>query len=233
MWSSATLKADGKNFVPRGHVYGATAVPLPGVGRGSARIISAPFEPANADGLHVIGIDLGQNGVRFRKHVTGLMRWFGSDIALDPRPLVVFGRDISIVSDADYRRWSAPSWIVDVPNALQNPHLAFSGIYEDSGWVSDDAELTLQSDASTQRVRVEGLLPRVGSDDFTTIATLFVDGVQRARTTISVGPFSIEAPVKIAPGKHVVRLTFSRGQRFPDPDDRIVGARVDAIGFPP
>lgn len=233
MWSSATLKADGKNFVPRGHVYGATEVPLAGIGRGSARIVSAPFEPANAHGEHLIGIDLGQDGVRFRKHLSGLMRWFGSDIAIDPRPLVVFGRDVSIVSDADYRRWSAPSWIVDMPHALEDPHLAFSGIYEDAGWVSDDAELTLQSDATTQRVRVEGLVPRVDSDDFATTATLSVDGVQRVRTKVPVGTFTLEAPVKLPPGKHLVRLTFSRGQRFPDPDDRIVGARVDAIGFPP
>jgi hypothetical protein len=196
-------------------------------------LVSPPFEPASVDGLDLVGLDLGEEGVRFRKHATGLMRWYGTNIALDPRPLVVFGRDVSLISDADYRRWTPPSWLVDVPAALDDPHLAYSGIYEDNGWTSDDAELTLSSDASTRRVRVEGLVPRVDSDGFTTTVALSVDGVLRLKRDLTIGTFALEAPLRLAPGKHKVRLTFSRAQRFPDPDNRLVGARIDAIGFPP
>ena len=233
LWASATLKSDGKNRVPHARVYGATSVPLAGVGRGSARLVSAPFEPASIDGLHLVGLDLGEEGVRFRKHATGLMRWYGTNIALDPRPLVVFGRDVSLISDADYRRWTPPSWIVDVPGALDDPHLAYSGMYEDNGWTSDDAELTLSSDVSSRRVRVEGLVPRVDSDGFTTTASLWVDGILRLKRNLTIGTFALEAPLRLAPGKHQVRLTFSHAQRFPDPDNRLVAARIDAIGFPP
>jgi hypothetical protein len=161
------------------------------------------------------------------------MRWFGTDIVLDPRKLVVFARDVSLISDDEYRGWKPPGWIMDLPQALQDPHLPYSGIYEDAGWTSDDAELTLSSDANTQRVRVEGLVPRVDSDDFSTTATLWVDGAARVTQTLKIGEFAIEAPVKLAPGKHAVRLSFSRAQRFPDPDNRLVAARIDAIGFPP
>ena len=233
LWASATLKADAKNLVPRGRVFGAQTVSLGGGGRGSARLVSEPFAPERRDGLSLVGLDLGEDGTLFRKPRTGLMRWFGSDIALDPRKLVVFARDLSLISDDDYRRWAPPSWIVDVPGALDDPHLAYSGIYEDAGWISEDAELTLSSDASTRRVRVEGLVPRVASDDFTTTAALAIDGVVRRRATLGVGTFALEAPVRLAPGKHRLTLTFSRAQRFPDPDNRLVAARLDAVGFPP
>ena len=233
LWSSATLKTDRKNLVPRGRVFGAGSVPLGGIGRGSARLVSEPFEPESTQGVALIGLDLGEDGVLFRKPRTGLMRWFGSDITIDPRKLVVFARDVSLISDEAFQRWNPPGWISDIPAALDDPHLAYSGIYEDAGWTSDDAELTLSSDRFTQRVRVEGLVPRVDSDDFTTTVELRVDGVLRAKSNVGIGTFAVEGPVKLAPGKHRVRLTFSRGQRFPDPDNRIVAARIDAIGFPP
>jgi hypothetical protein len=80
-------------------------------------------------------------------------------------------------------------------------------------------------------VRVEGEVPNLGRD-FETVATLSVDGVVRAKQKLGIGPFTLEAPVSVSPGNHAVRLTFSRAQRFPDPDNRVVGARIGGIGFP-
>jgi hypothetical protein len=233
VWASATLKGDGKNRVPHGRVFGAENVPLAGVGRGSARLVTEPFEPASVDGVSLIGLDLGEDGVRFRRHASGLMRWFGTDISVDPRPLVVFGRDISLISDADYRNWNPPGWVSDLPAALDDPHLEYSGIYEDDGWVSDDVELTLRSDAATHGVRVQGAIPDLGSAGFSTTATLSVDGREVLSKPLGVGAFVLQTQLSLEPGNHKIGLSFSKAQRFAQPDGRIVGAQVDAIGFPP
>jgi hypothetical protein len=234
MWITATLKGDGVNCIPPGTVLAARDVPLGGIGRGSARLISPPFIPRTVAGRSIFGVDLGVDGSKFDKRFTGLMRLYGSDIEIDPRRLVAFGRDISLVSDATYKTWNAPGWIVDVPAALHDPHLGYSGLYEDGGWSSQDAELTMQSTSATRRVRIEGMVPQIGTaSGFTTVASLSVDGKPLTAAKLGIGPFSLESAVALAPGKHAIRLHFSQTQRFPAPDDRLVAARIDAAGFPP
>jgi hypothetical protein len=159
-WASATLKSDGKNRVPHARVYGAKA------SRSQASAAARPDwsrkpsnRPRSTDCLAHRPGSRRRTACVFASTRPGLMNWFGTNIALDPRPLVVFGRDISLISDADYRSWTPPSWIVRPARGARRSALGYSGIYEDDGWVSDDAELTSRSDASTRRVRVEGLDP--------------------------------------------------------------------------
>jgi hypothetical protein len=235
MWLTSTLRSDGSNRVPHAVVIGTQTVSLGGIGRGSARLISPPFTPRTFAGRALFGVDMGEEGVEFKKHFTGLMRLYGSDIEIDPRRLVAFGRDISLVSEAGYERWQVPSWLADLPKNLHDPHLGYSGLYEDGGWCSQDAQLTLQSNAATHSVRVDGLVPQIegGSADFSTTVSLSVDGRVVATTRTGLGPFTLEARIAPKPGKHRVGLHFSANQRFPSPDDRLVSARLDAIGFPP
>ncbi len=234
LWTTASLKDDGRKLVPRASVFGATTVPIPSTGRGSSRLVSAPFSPRSIDGREYFGIDFGEDGQFFRKTFGGLMRLYGKDLRIDPRRLVVFGRDISVVSDADYQRWQVPDWIVDVPALLKDPHLVYSGIYEDNGWCSDNVVMTLRSDAQALRFRVDGLVPQVGPQSgFTTRLNVTIDGTPLADSLLHVGPFTLERAIALRPGKHEVRLTFTATQRFPPPDNRLVAARLDSIGFPP
>jgi hypothetical protein len=161
------------------------------------------------------------------------MNWFNRDIAIDPRELVVFGRDISLISDEDFRSWEPPSWITDLPTALENPQLVFSGIYEDGGWVSDASELNLRSQPGAKRLQIQGEIPRLGSDSFKTTATVSVDGTPVIVQKLGVGGFSLETSAPSVPGNHKIGITFSPAQHFQAPDGRIVGARIDQIGFPP
>jgi len=232
-WASATLKSEGRNKLPPATIYAAESVPLAGVGSGSERLVSEAFEPADVHGISVIGLDLGENGVHFRKPLSGLMNWFNRDIAIDPRELVVFGRDISLISDEDFRSWEPPSWITDLPTALENPQLVFSGIYEDGGWVSDASELNLRSQPGAKRLQIQGEIPRLGSDSFKTTATVSVDGTPVIVQKLGVGGFLLETSAPSVPGNHKIGITFSPAQHFQAPDGRIVGARIDQIGFPP
>ena len=67
-----------------------------------------------------------------RPGVTG--SW-GKSVALDPRSLTSYVRDVSLVTPAQYGRLRAPSAIRSIPADLANLNLEYSGIYED-GWVA-------------------------------------------------------------------------------------------------
>ena len=65
-----------------------------------------------------------------RPGVTG--SW-GKSVALDPRSLTSYVRDVSLVTPAQYDRLRAPSAIRSIPADLANLNLEYSGIYEVAG----------------------------------------------------------------------------------------------------
>ena len=77
---------------------------------------------------------MGQAGSSPERPRHGIDNLWGESIASDPRSLTSYVRDISLVSDAEYRQLRAPTLLEEFPSALGNADLEYSGIYED-GWV--------------------------------------------------------------------------------------------------
>jgi hypothetical protein len=227
---TATFTGDAANLLPPAHAIGAERVPFPVVGRGSARVFSAPFQPQQLDGSFYLAVDMGVDGQRFPSPRTGLMRLYGTQIPLDFRRLVGFARDISLVSEEQYSRLSAPGRVQRFPEDLTNRALEYSGLYED-GWLSEHSYFELSQPEDLDLLRVRGTVPRIGNTEFQCEAQLLLDGVRLADETLEPGDFVLEAKAPFRPGRRRVELRFSRYQHLPAPDRRPVAAKLHSLGF--
>ncbi|HET9393760.1 MAG TPA: hypothetical protein VFO29_09630 [Candidatus Rubrimentiphilum sp.] len=229
---SSTLAADGVNELPPVRVIGRNIASFHSVGRGSAQLISDPVEPRIIAGAAYVGIDMGIVGKRFARPRTGLMRLYGADIPFDPRVITVFGRNISAISEDDYRRWPAPSSIRNFPEDLLDPHIVFSGIYED-GWISAHSRVVFETKAASPYLILDGEVPRIAVDHFSTVITPVVDGHRLQGQGVQLGTFQRVWDTNLRPGKHVIELYFSKDQSLMIHDRRRVAARVTYWGLEP
>lgn len=225
---STTLKSD-ERFVPRAIAVGTRRVSFHAVGRGSARLLSDPIEPQVLGGNAYVGIDMGTFGSYFPNKRRGLMRMFGSDVLTDGRLVVGFVRDVSLVpTGAPLSRM--PQSIADFPRDLANPDLFYSGIYED-GWMSEDASAELTSAGTSGRLALDMIVPKVADDAFSASMTVSVDGAPIGTWPAPLGRSTVDVPFYGALGAHTILVHFSRSQRMPGADTRIVSARIAFLGF--
>ncbi len=206
--------------LPPAAVVGTERVLLAAVGRGSARLFSAPLTPRRVEGYPFLLLDLGVDGGQFSE--------------LDGRRIVAFTRAISLVSAEEHARLRPPSWVQAFPADLAHPDLEYSGIYED-GWASEAAYLWLSQPAGAGQVAVRGLVPQIDTPSFHTTLRLLVDGREVARRVLGCGPFEITAPVpsdRCPPaGRRKVELHFSAVQALPAGDGRPAAAQLFVVGF--
>ncbi len=239
---TSSYRADMENALPPAAAVGATREALGMIGRGSARVVSPPLKPQLIGGLPYVAIDMGEDGRQFPTPRTGLMNLYGRDVSTDRRKLVGFIRDVSVISEDEYKALQPPSrvgsfgrkWFEE--QDLLNPGLEYSGMYEDS-WVSGEAFFNLGQPAGAERLVVRGQVP-VGDDpDFELESELLLDGVVIARAPLRPGSFTLSgsAPYQAKGSAGVsarrVDVRFSRLQRLAAPDSRPVGARIFTIGF--
>ncbi len=226
-----TLKSDGENRLPPAVAVGSTRESFPLVGRGSARVFSPPLQPQLIDGRSYVAIDMGMDGQPFAYARSGLMRLYGTDVVLDARRLVGFGRDISSISEDQYQTLTPPTELDAFPSALWNPQLEYSGIYED-GWLSEEASFMLEQGTDTSTVHVHGSVPIVPNQPSGPVhLNVLVDGQPVAQQDVSPGDFDIRVVSPVSRGKHKVELQFGQLERLPAPDNRQVAAQLSVIGF--
>jgi SAM-dependent methyltransferase len=131
------------------------------------------------------------------------------------------------------RRRAAPTRLSHFPDDLGDADLRYAGIYDD-GWLDRAVRVTLTR-AAARVLRVQGTVPLLNEDGFTTTCTVDVGGVLQRDYRLSVGDF--EVTIDLAEGGElessdtVVTLTFSSDQRLPPPDDRSVTALLRSIAF--
>lgn len=226
---TATLNADGKNRIPPISVVGARRTAFEAAGRGAGRLISPPFSPRLVRGVPMLAVDMGTDGIRFKHRRTGLSALFGSQYELDPRLLVGFVRDISVISEAEYRSLRPPAAIARFPADLRNHALEFSGIYED-GWISEHAVAWLTAPNGARALTVRGTIPEIGDAAPSEIA-LRVDGFTRAAQPLLPGNFEIRSEERGDGRRHKVELIATRGLRLPGADHRVVAAHLTYAGF--
>lgn len=225
-----TAAGDGENRLPPADAIGDTRLRFPITGRGSARVFSPPIAPQIIDGRPYIAIDMGVEGDYINYAPRGLMRLWGRSVHLDRRKIVGFVRDVSLVSDAEYRAMRAPTILEHFPEDLIQPTLEYSGLYED-GYVGDRSFVSLSPPAGDAVLVAHGIVPRVNDSSFTTEAVMTVDGRELVRKVLPLGEFDLVAEVPNAPGRRKVELSFSRTQNLPGDDRRPVGAQLTRIGF--
>lgn len=224
-----TLAHDGENTLPPVAVVGTSRVPLRMVGRGSARVISEPLEPQQIAGTAYLALDLGMEGRAFPYERTGLMRLYGTDLALDSRLLVAFGRNISLISEIEYLRRAVPSSVA-LPGGLADTSLEYSGVYED-GWTSERAVFRLAPGIGQQRLQIKGMVPLIGNAKHQAVLTVRLDGRIVLTRTVGLGEFDVVAQVGDVQGPVRVDVTFDRLQTLPDGDGRPAAALLREVGF--
>jgi len=227
---TATLDADGSSSIPPISVIGTRRTAFAVAGRGAARLVSPPLTPRLVDGVPMIEIDMGTDGKPFREHRTGLLALFGAQYHLDPRRLVGFVRDISVISEDAYRRARPPSAIASFPAGLRDRDLEYSGFYED-GWVSNHAVARLTAPRGGRHaVVVRGSLPELAGVT-ESVVHVKLDGVDVVAQPILPGPFEVRANVRADGRPHQVVLTFEGTFRLPNGDDRLTAAQLSFVGY--
>lgn len=220
---SVTQKGDGDNKLPPAIVIGDGRIRLPLIGRGSARVFSDAIHPQIIEGRPYLMLDMGVDGTRFVDQMTG-------GITADPRFIVAFARNISLVSGDFYSSLTPPSNLKDFPSDLENPNLQYSGLYED-GWISEAAFVVLSQFNKTSPLVIRGQVPQISDPAFKTELTVMVDGQEVARKTLGVGDFEFFVKTPTVGIMRRIDLRFSNLQTLPLQDQRPVAALLHFVGF--
>jgi hypothetical protein len=231
---SRTSLGVGRTMLPqKAIVVGYEDYPLDFVGAGSARIFSKVIKPEYYEGEAYITVDFGDQPRVINKPKTGLMRWYGLDFALDDRRLIGFTRDISVMSDEEYRAMPRPTKISKFPrDLLVNKGLEYSGIYED-GWLGRDAYVKLGASHTGQVLYFKGYIPDIprfrqqGVD-----ATISINEKPTETVKLKAGNFTLTRLVKESSAITSIALHFSDAQVYDnDEDKRPMSAFVNEISI--
>ncbi len=228
--ASASLKADRQNKLPPAEAIGSSRVPLPLVGRGSARVYSPPFRPQVLGGRSYVALDLGVNGTRYPDRRPALSKLYGSHVSLDPREIVLLARNISLVSETGDARLNPPRQLDQFPQDLSDTGLEYSGLYED-GWVGEEATLRLTRPAGSASFVVRGIVPPQLNEQQT--IAIMIEGEPIARQALRAGgPFEVLGRVAAGDSGTVeIRLRFSKLWQPSSGDTRPVAALLQLVGF--
>ncbi len=124
-----------------------------------------------------------------------------------------------------------PTELARIPQDLENRKLELDGIYED-GWIAENAACSLEQPDKARFFTMRGMVPTVeGNSGFRTDLALSIDGQNTGHQQIGPGEFEFSAPIARGTGKRRVAITFREAQRLPAGDGRLVGARLEFIGF--
>jgi hypothetical protein len=222
---TSTLRHDGSNSIPAMAVVGATRMPLPLVGRGSARVFSQPVNYQVIDGARYLLLDAGEEGKRFRSKRSGLYGLYNGSVPLDPRLLTSYVRNISLVSATDYGKLRPPRALSSFPSDLANEDLEYSGIYED-GWVGEDSYAVLAGGPAADLVLNAAVPAGAGKH-----VDVLLDGRTIASVAAPPGSLSVRVPVPASGSPRRVELRFAATIKLERPDMRPAAAHLAFLGF--
>jgi hypothetical protein len=225
---STTFIHDGSNVLPPAGIVGKHRISLPLVGRGSARVFSPPFQAQTIDGQSYALLDMGQDGKLLLDHRPGLEGLWGRSIPVDPRYVASFVRDISLVTDAQYRRLHPPAVLSLFPKALANPDVEYSGIYED-GWAAEASYAVLAGGSEAELLLRAEVPPARGGQRL----QLLVNGLQIAARKVAPGHLELRLPVPSSRSPRRVELRWASAPKLPAPDGRPASALVRFLGIVP
>jgi len=224
-----------KTFMGRGHtawspgsqILGASPVPIAFPGNGAVNRIVGPIKPVFRDGAAYIAIDFRETPVQFPFQRSGLQSLYNTQVPLDSRKLVAYGRDISALSAAEVAALPRPTKLSRFPDDLLFAvGLEYSGIYED-GWLSPESEFVLGGGGPDAWIRVRGFVPELpGAPLGRGTMTVKLPGGE-VELPAAIGSFDWLLPVGAADGLARLGLSFSTGAPLRNKDDRPVGAKLE------
>ena len=127
---------------------------------------------------------------------------------------------------------SPPSRLSRFPSDLTNAKLEAAGIYEDA-WIEETGSATLQQPSGDKALTVRGMVPNLGNASFQTTVELRADNKIIGAKSVGPGDFQLSVPVPNGPAKRRITVAFSLVQQLPGGDGRMVGARLQFLGFEP
>ena len=219
---SRTSLGQGRSKLPaKAIVIGEEDYSLPFVGHGSARVVSPIIKPEVFEQQSYITIDFGEKAETIAKEKTGLMRLYGLKFNLDDRRLVGFTRDISLITDEQYRALEKPTRISEFPADLARyPGLEYSGLFED-GWMAEDAFFRMGASHPGQVFNFKGYVPdtpnfrRDGVD-----VTISLNGKPTEIVNVKSGEFSLSRLIRETAEVTSISLHFSTSEVYDDREDR-------------
>jgi len=161
------------------------------------------------------------------------MRWYGVDYALDDRRLVGFTRDISVLTDEQYRSVPRPTKISVFPgDLLNNKGLEYSGVYED-GWMGRDAYFKMGPSHTGQVLYFKGYIPDIPRFEKHGVdATISINEKPTEVVNLKSGKFTLTRLIKDASDITSISLHFSDAQVYDnDKDKREMSAYVNEISI--
>ena len=200
------------------------------VGSGAARVLSEPIFPLEMDEHYYISIDLHMEARQFRNERHGLLALYNSHLHLDPRWLVAFARNISLLTPLQASSLSTPDSILGFPAGMFQPGLLFSGICED-GWMAEAARVQLRSNNDSSSLEIRGQMPgrQNGERDALTFKTL-IDGSLASEKRLEPGDFEIRIPLHEA-GAHWIELRADHVRQLSEEDHRLASVLLKSIAI--
>ena len=231
---SRTSLGAGRTRLPlKAVVVGDDDYKLNFVGSGSARVVTSVIKPEYYEGQAYMMVDFGDYARVIDKPKTGLMRWYGLKFALDDRRLVGFTRDISVLTDDEYKALPRPTKISKFPDDLLNyKGLEYSGLYED-GWIGRDAYFKLGASHTGQVLYFKGYIPDIPRFSKEGIdATISINDHPTEVVNLKSGKFTLTRLIKDTSDITSISVHFSDAQVYDtDRDKREVSAFVDEISI--
>jgi len=227
-FTRAPIAADGE-ALPPAEVIGVNRSEVGFVGYGAARMLSGPITARTIDGRTYIAIDMGVAPQKMLTPRSGLANLYNSHLSLDPRAVVGWVRNISLLGPEEVAAMTPPAAIERFPTGLFHPRLLFSGLTED-GWMAEIARVRLAAD-DTHTVRVTGNVPNLSELASGLTIELTVDGRPVIRRTVKPGDFELQATLTEGTGPRWVELRADKSIRLSGPDTRRVSLLVKSIAL--
>jgi hypothetical protein len=217
-------------FVPPAIVYGTDRYTFDLEGVGAARVLSAPIVPREIQGRFYIAIDFGADERGFTAERHGLAALYNTELSNDPRRIVGFVRNISLLTPEQAAALDPPVALNSFPVDLGDPGLLFSGATED-GWIAKDAWFQLgaakASDVLLIGGEAPGFSPKLANAEF----DVFVDAQRVVHGRLGSGVLNLSVAIPPASGNRRIELRISDADRLPQPDGRFVSIRLTKLSL--
>jgi len=212
-------------------ISGVDSLPLGAVGSGAINLIVGPIKPVYLEGKAFVAIDFNQIPISLPTHRTWLKALYNSNINLDYRRLVGFGRDISALSSEEYESLDRPRGVVSFPKDIVNAKgLEYSGIYED-GWLSADSHFVLAAAEAKDHIRIKGFIPDLPEIADSLVLKISVNNAFTYSVNAKPGKFDWALPVPDKTAVTKLDIHFSAEALLPHSDARPVAAHLSYIGL--
>jgi hypothetical protein len=229
-WTPARSRELAENEAPR--ILAQKDIPLGFVGNGAVNRIIGPIRPVWQDGAAYVAIDFAELPAQFMPKRSGLQALYNTNIPLDSRLLVAYGRDISALSPAEYAALERPTRIAKFPSDIVLARgLEFSGIFED-GWLSPQTDFVLGGAKPGAALRLRGYVPELpGMPLGKGTLKISLNGVF-FELPAATGTFDWLLPISAAATTRLSIVSTATAQ-LPNGDDRPVGAKLDLLEILP